>query len=472
MRGHFFTVDELQLYDQTRAIWEQHNLAVPRQLNTIQGLKGRDYSPYNIGQSILALPFYGLGKAAHWALDKAGARGWIETFAGPIVGEGRWGGQIEIFAVSLFNPVAVAAIVAVFFLFNRSLGVEPAWAAISAAMLGVSTHVAGFSSGFFQHPAEALFLLLTFYFLFRDAQNQNRRARLIAGILAASMLLIRPSAIVLIPALAFYAWWIRRETAAVIEFLIPVGTAIAVIMAVNYSKWGSFAYSGGYGNASAIFPTPILVGIYGYLFSPGASLFIFTPLLILAPLYFKPFARIYPKETVAIATVSLSYLFFYSKAVNWHGQWCFGPRYLMALVPILLLPLGLWLQHAGREKLVAVAVLVAVGMYIEVLHFAVNVSYVYYHERYDTLNPQYSQIFVPEISQLVTHTRGLIAMDDRVDMWLVDTARLKGGRTAELLLFSLLAALALFVRNTVFCLKTAQQKSWAEPVEKELRRTA
>jgi hypothetical protein len=438
-RGHFFTTDEVQVYEQTRSLWEYHDLSVSHHRNTIPGRGGREFVAYNAGQSILVLPLYGLGKGARILMERARADSWLRTFGGPTIRdpERHWGGDIEIYAVNLFNAFAVAALVTLFFVFNIRLGVAPVWAVASAAMLGLATHVAGFSVSFFQHPAEAFFLLLTFYLLFRDRHVW-------AGCSAMMMILIRPASVVLVPALLGYLIWKRRDRVA--HFLAPVTAAVALTIIVNYIKWGHFTFSGGYPGME-IFKTPLLVGLYGFFFSPGGSVFLFSPLLLAAPWYFRPFARIYRKETVAILAISASYLLFYSKVNMWHGQWCFGPRYLMPLVPLLLLPLGGWLEHAAPRTRLGIVPLVLFGLWIELLHVAVNMSYVFYREGYWELIPPYAYVFLPDISQIAMHWRAILAWDDRVDMWALNISRLVSPERCRLVLLPMLAAMIFCARR-------------------------
>jgi len=109
-RGHFWSTDEVGVYHQTRSLWEHGNLdAAPGLLNAVQGRGGRWFVPYGAGQSFLALPLYGLGKGVRRLLEGAGAQTWIQTFAGPVIGDQpdrRWGGDFEIFFVNLFNCIA------------------------------------------------------------------------------------------------------------------------------------------------------------------------------------------------------------------------------------------------------------------------------------------------------------------------------------------------------------------------------
>jgi len=289
---------------------------------------------------------------------------------------------------------------AVFFLFNIRLGAAPTWAIAATVILGVTTHVAGFGVEFLQHPAEALFLLLAFYFLFIDSVNPAWRYRCLAGSMAGTMILVRASSLILIPALTLYLLWCAFKRARIrnhasgltvaagnsLPFLIPVIAAVLVTMAVNNAKWGEFSFSGSY-RAFNSFTNSWLISLYGYLFSPGQSIFVFSPILLMAPVYFRPFARKYLPETITILGLAISYALFYGRSLAWHGQWCFGPRYLMAMIPLLLLPLASWLRMAGKAARFVVVLLAIVGTFIEALHVAVNVSYVYYREGYNKLLP-------------------------------------------------------------------------------------
>jgi hypothetical protein len=257
------------------------------------------------------------------------------------------------------------------------------------------------------------------------------------------MILVRASSLIVVPVLIAYLLWrarTRRFAEDLTVFLLPVAAAVLITGGVNYIKWGSFSLSGGYGNFIT-FDTSWMVSLYGYLFSPGQSIFLFSPLLILAPLYFQPFARRYPRETVCILSIAVTYMLFYGKASTWDGQWYFGPRFLVAVVPLLLLPLASWLDQIRKPAAwIAVAGLSLTGLLIEVLHVAVNVSYVYYREGYDHFVPKNGFIFLPASSQIVAHWHALLAWDNRVDLWLVNVAR-QAGPARVLLLVLPLAAL-------------------------------
>jgi hypothetical protein len=443
-RGHFWSTDEVGLYHQTRSLWDRGDLSVaPGLLNAVPGRGGRYFVPWGAGQSVMSLPLYGLGKGVRSVLSAGGGQRWIQTFAGPAIGDQadrRWGGEVEIFFVNLFNCIALAALGAVFLAFSLRLGAAPKWALIATLMMGLATHVAGFSSGFFQHPAEALFLLWTFYFLFCDSLEPRGRTRLMAGFTAAIMLFVRVQTAMLLPVLAAYLFWRlwnrqhhdsppnRRAVQVLIQsapFLIPAAAGLVAAALVNDAKFGALSIRGSYTTLNP-FTGSLLGHLYAYLFSPGESIFVFSPLLILAPWYFRGFARRYRAEALLIAASLAISLVVYGKLQFWHGQWCFGPRFFMHLVPLMLLPLGIWLQEIRRPAWVAVIALAAAGAFVEILHIGVNVSYVFHHEGYASLVPPFGFLYIPEISQIPAHLRAILAWDYRVDPWLVEVARYVG----------------------------------------------
>jgi hypothetical protein len=98
------------------------------------------------------------------------------------------------------------------------------------------------------------------------------------------------------------------------------------------------------------------------------------------------------------------------------------------------------MEQVGRKALLAVGPLAALGLWMQLLHVAVNVSYVYRHENYESLQPRYDFLFIPEISQVVTHWRALQAGDFRVDIWLVNVYRMFGWERMAIVALPLLAA--------------------------------
>ena len=437
-RGHFQSTDEIAVYEQARALWERGDLDVSPMINTRIGRGGRSYAVYGVGQSLAAVPLYVVGKLIGTAI--ATSPQWTLTFAGPTIANGssRWGGDVEIFAVSLFGAIAAALVCTVFFVFSTQFGATPHSALVGVALFGTTSYIVGFASNFFQHALETLTVLTGFYLLFKDARVPSVLYRALAGLLVGYTVVVRAQSLVLVPALSGYFVWnlCRRQRLHTNSKYVRIGEVLleslpffglvflgmCAQLLINNFKFGSPSFSGGY-TVAASFDSSLLTSLYGFLFSPGQSIFVFTPLLIVVPLYATEFKRVYPVEAACILGMAISYLLFYGKYVTWHAQWSFGPRFLLVIVPLLLLPFaGWWVKASASWRAVALA-LGALGLLVQTLHVAVNFSYVYHFENYTTYRPEFGFLFIPQDSQLASHYRALMAGDHRVDMWLVTVYR-------------------------------------------------
>jgi hypothetical protein len=115
------------------------------------------------------------------------------------------------------------------------------------------------------------------------------------------------------------------------------------------------------------FETPLTTGLYGFLLSPGKSVFLFAPLLLLAvPGVFRLAKRNVPLAIVAGGT-PIIYLLFFARYTQWEGGYCVGPRYLVPAIALLCLGLGPALADATPQIRKLAAVLFAAGMLVQVV---------------------------------------------------------------------------------------------------------
>ena len=119
-RGHFVGTDEVTMYQTTRSLWEEGSLATNARLpNSLPARGGGTVGSYTPAQSIAAVPFYVAGKIVGAMLRRAGREDWARTLGGPVIESGgadyRWGGDVEMFFVGLFNAFVTALLVSLFF---------------------------------------------------------------------------------------------------------------------------------------------------------------------------------------------------------------------------------------------------------------------------------------------------------------------------------------------------------------------
>ena len=362
-RGVLASTDEVGVFETTRSIFERGALDVPEGLHTFPGRHGKIYSHFAIGQSLLALPFYALGRLAAATLPFHVR----QTLAGPRVARGSivYGGSVEIFATALYAPVASAVLVALFFLFQRGLGASPRSSVAASLLLAATTYVGALSIYFLQHTTEAIAIVGALLCLHRFRTTGALRELAIGSALASATVLIRVPAAVAGPPLAAYALFAVRErsgrgqrAAPMLEALaVPPLSLAALNIGVNHAKWGTWIASP-FLAQTGVLGNPFTIGLVGLLVSPGAGLFAYSPLTLLAPWLGVRFWRTHRAEAVAALAIAASFWLLGGSFPAWTGLWSApGPRYLFVATPLLLLPLGLWLDgpHA-RAPLAALAI--------------------------------------------------------------------------------------------------------------------
>src|SRR5262249_28588898 len=109
-----------------------------------------------------------------------------------------------------------------------------------------------------------------------------------------------------------------------------------------------------------------------FTFSTGKSLFLYSPPLLLGLLGARTAWRRYPGETAFLGSIIAIVVLFNAKFRIWHADYCWGPRYLTPIIPLVLLGALPWLPDAlvsGRAALrrFACAAVLAAGITVQVL---------------------------------------------------------------------------------------------------------
>jgi len=153
-----------------------------------------------------------------------------------------------------------------------------------------------------------------------------------------------------------------------LTIIIPLAAGALFWSWYNYTRFGSPLDTGNLGPDPALdqglrFDRSILIGLLGLLFSPGRSLFLYVPIASAGVLAFSALAR-HDRSTAALfGAVCASLLLFYSSLNFWDGLRGYGPRYLVPLLPLLIVPLvwwmaGDWTRRRALSGLIVLSVLV------------------------------------------------------------------------------------------------------------------
>jgi hypothetical protein len=170
---------------------------------------------------------------------------------------------------------------------------------------------------------------------------------------------------------------------------------------VNLYRWGSLLESPMM-SQRAFFSTPLSVSGVANLVGPGSSVFLYSPLLVVLPLVWRvAWRRERAPVLMGIGSFSVFWLF-YSLYEYWTGLWSApGPRYLTPTLPLLLLPLGVWLQQAGRAGRLFFFAAAAVGLLVEVALLTTSwggIVALMGYEAMGTPESPFTFLVVPELS--------------------------------------------------------------------------
>ena len=462
-QGHFQGTDEVSVYETTRSLYELGSLAVAQHQGAYKGRDGRLYSIFSVGQSLLALPFYGIGAGLRDVLPADVA----SAMAGPKmrVATTTWGGTVEIFTTILYAPFASAVLVALFHLFERRLGVSRRNAVLATLILGTCTYVAMMSIYFLQHTTEAIAILGALLAFLHWKETGSLRALAWGSALASSTVLIRVPSSVAGLGLAVYLLhtlalrWRQPGfslAGSVFAIATPAALVFLVHAAVNYAKWGAFVLSPMLGQYTHL-KNPIWVGVYGFLFSSGSSVFSYTPLLLMTPWFLRVWVRRWRWEAITALVICLTFLLFCSSYDLWTGLYsCPGPRYQFIWTPLLLLSLGPWLDsRPALPARVAAALLAVAGCAVQLVLMTASWPTVIAKGNYLHYEPKKGFLYVAGDGPIPQSA--LRVFDGDFGNWLVALARGWEGEPAHpvaalviaALLLAALAVCALALRNAL-----------------------
>jgi hypothetical protein len=388
--GNAFRVpDEFEVYFQAEHLADAHDLSVPQTLSVNEsgepiffgkfGLDGKPYAPYGPGVAFLILPFHLVGRAL------AGVAG-VPRAALPqgIAWEFLVGGTTAL-AMALAGALAVAGFVRA----CRALGASGPDTRALAIVLGLCTILWPYATTLYCEAwlaaafiwAAALLLEVVRPEASENASGFSRKIGA-AAILIALAIVTKPTAIVIAPAFVIAVLLDRRgdrrartTVASALSLAILAGASVHLLW--NVTRFGNpldFGY-----NLAGMIPHPparpflpeeIPRGLFVQLLTPGKSLFIWAPVTLLSLFSLRSCWRRERGLAAGLIAGTASALIFYAAYFFPDGGYSHGPRHLVPLVPLMMLPLAIPGVAIARSALRACA---AVGFIMAAL--AVTVSF-------------------------------------------------------------------------------------------------
>ena len=321
------------------------------------GVDGRFYAQYAPGLPLLLAPLVLIGQSL------AGpAEALTRFYPYQIPNPSELGPRVAASYFSVPIEAATAALLAVLVV---RLGYPPRAALFTALTYAFATFAWGQSRVVFVEPLQGLLLLLGCLLLVEASPS---RALLGGSALALAMLVKLTSALAM-PVLLFLPdaggrplWRTPTMAARVVG---PAMAAVALHALYNVARFGSPFSTGYYSSAGGglDFAGNPLLGLYGLVISAGRGVIWYAPPILAALWAWRRFAQERRRVALTIAALVVTWLAVHATWRDWHGGWSWGPRYLLPILPLLILPLAeCWLHPRARR---AALWLTAVGAAIQ-----------------------------------------------------------------------------------------------------------
>ncbi|HKC75623.1 MAG TPA: hypothetical protein VKF37_15690, partial [Chloroflexota bacterium] len=336
------------------------------------GVGGHKYAQYTLGETMALIPFYLLGRQ----LAGLARTDCDSSIAPPIV----------FLTAKSLDLILGALLGTLFFAAARLLGYTLRASLALTLLLAFATALWPDVLSNEEHTMESLFLLAGAYAALRYtlARRKSRLWVLAMGVAAGLVFVTRVAGIIALPIFALYLlvlhrrWcptgWKRPFWRDLALFAGGVLPSILINATYDVLRWGSPFRTGPYPDQS--FGYPPWLGITNLLISPGKGLVWYVPALFLVPVVARPFWRRFPLPTILFGIICAVYLLFYANVNYWHGDPSWGPRYLYAVLPYLILPLGeLWRRWQAYRRPVRGLVIGVLAASFLVQFSAVSVSY-------------------------------------------------------------------------------------------------
>ena len=308
---------------------------------------GHYYSDKAIGLPLLAAPLY-------WALRRTLFSREESLSAATILADPRARYLVRVATVSL--PFALLGLLIFDLLISLAVSARRAlWSVLAYGFGTIALSNAVLFSG---HQTAAFFSFLSFVLLYRSAHGDKDRGRAIAvgflaGLCAGLGVLCDYIAVFAAVPLTVYALTSRVDRRAKLAFVCGAALCAGVLGAYNQACFGSplslsYAhletrpYDPTAEHGDMLFGRPRLSIILLLLGSASKGLLFISPVLIYAVMGFRLLRRRADlrREFNLLCVVPASALLVLSGFDGWHGGACFGPRYLVAILPFLALPMA------------------------------------------------------------------------------------------------------------------------------------
>jgi len=322
-----------------------------------RGRNGKYYSFFEIGTAFVNIPFYAIGKL-------------VSRIAGIE--------PLKFIIYNFSNCFFASLLCVLFFNFCDELNFKKNISAALTFVLGFGTYIWTYSKIQGYDIIYTLIFMLILYLLLKHKKYKEKEHFFAAALLYGFSIFFRITFLVLFPLFLLFLF-IPFEKQAVKEnlkkavfFVFPALFAVIALLIFNYYRFGSilldprsFAL-----NTDGFFEHKFYLACFSMVFSPGKSIFLYNPALLIIFLEYKTVV----KYKIGMFLV---FVLFYLTAVHsfffgWSGDWGWGLRYLMPGVVCWLAASGFIYEKITKKYKFLFAALLVISVFINVASVTLN----------------------------------------------------------------------------------------------------
>jgi hypothetical protein len=346
--------------------------------------------PVSIFYSITEVPLIAINHYFHFITDDTLVLS-IDDFTSPHYIFWRNSENVDlVFMEFFYGPLFLSSSVVVFFLiclehrFSRNTSI------ILTFVLSFSTLIWAYSGTSLNVVPSMLFLLLGYLFFKKFQRLDQNRFLLFSSCLMGFAFLIRTDIILfIIPMWVFILMIVLKRKIKINSlflYSIPLAFSYFVMKNINTLRYTypldtSNSNLGTdislFGHFLTLSASELFIPMFGILFSPGVGLFIFSPILLTVFFTFPDFFRKNKSDCILLLSFfGLNLLYHTSITDAWHGLVSWGPRYLVLMIPFLLLPLGASIEKRKKQLMFSIIIILGViGAFFNIVYLIQDVSW-------------------------------------------------------------------------------------------------
>lgn len=372
-------------------------------MSIIEGKDGKTYSVTGLGFSLAFLPAVALTDTIYKFYNVKPS---LDYF--PL--EADW---LIFLLASSTNAILAALLGVVLFLYFLSFKISKKVSLLLSFSTIFATNLLVYSKHMFAHMMFVLFLVASAYLIRRFTLSGEKKFLFFSGLSFGIVLITYNQIFILsfISLILYYLIGVRfrlsvkkiRESAVDLSFfffgLLPF--IFIYLWFENLRSSGSLSVINAvpqYANSlkKSLPLTAFLEGIYGQIFSPGRSLFLYSPILLVPLIFWNKIKRNFSAELVLFLSLLILHILFFATLIAnwrsdkgfetfWHGESSWGPRYLLTAVPFGAIVTGLIFVRLKRlEKILIFYPLLLIGFLINLLGILLP-----YQTKYNNLEQQF-----------------------------------------------------------------------------------